>query len=102
MTVLSQITYFTNQEIAELKQAVSAFDFSKLDSLDYDADYPELNLYNPIDRMSLLRKIYKQNSFRFTQQEWHLALCAIREDNNVTLSFVYDVLIELTNTFYFA
>lgn len=101
MTVLSGIAHFSISEIEALKNAIINFDFSTLSDLDYDPDYQELNLFNPEDRMSLLRKIYKQNSFRFTQQEWHLALCAIREDNNVTLSFVYDMLWQLNNSFFF-
>ena len=102
MTVLSAIAHFSISEIETLKKAIIDFDFSTLSDLDYDPDYQELNLFNPDDRMSLLRKIYKQNSFRFTQEEWYLALHAIREDNSTTMSLVYDTVIELTGTFYFA
>lgn len=99
VTVLSAIAHFSISEIEELKQSVIDFNFLTADDLTYDPSLPELNLYNPEDKSSLLRKIYKQNSFPLTQSEWYLALDSISDKS---ISLVYDTLIELTNTFYFA
>ena len=118
MSNLSGMIRFTKDQKDLLIYSLICFDFQTLSEDDYDPNFPEINVYNPVDRDNLIDRIKAdyngdncRNFTQFTKQEYYLAIDAITDqtflDNRtiyerVTCYDVFHDLVSLKNSFYFA